>query len=510
MEPQSVVTVTLTSGTAKWCAEFSAPFTTKKNVVKAKAKTAPTTCPCETYATTWAAIQGAVFARSGCTNSGCHAAAQTGGGLDLTPANAYHNLVGVSSAYGVKRVEPFAAQESFLWQKLAAGRNEFDLGGKGSPMPNGLPPISEDELQAIRLWIQHGAPEDGVVPDTESLLGSCLPAAEPLPDQPLDPPAATEGVQFFAPPWDIPARKQGENGENEVCYSTYYNLAGQVPDQFVFDCPPGVLDGPSNPSKKCFSYDQQLLRQSANSHHSIIHIYNGDYPANDPGWKYECSGGTVPDGTVCDPTLPGVTAPAGADCGGGYCRGKVIKTVACTFGYGPADFLGGVGGNGSNVAPSFSGSQQPQFERVNPEGAFSILPIEGTIVWNSHAFNVYDQPTINQQWLNLWFTDDRKFPIRGIFDDDDIFIQRVKPFTGGRVLPHGAVRQGNAHRRPELAHPQARATLPGVGTWHRTALQQHEQQPRPMRPRGVGAHHGDDGVQRSGAAHLQDAAGARQ
>ena len=42
------------------------------------------------------------------------------------------------------------------------------------------------------------------------------------------------------------------------------------------------------------------------------------------------------------------------------------------------------------VAPSFSGSQQPQFERDNPEGVFSILPIEGTIVWNSHAFNVYD------------------------------------------------------------------------------------------------------------------------
>jgi hypothetical protein len=189
-----------------------------------------------------------------------------------------------------------------------------------------------------------------------------------------------------------------------------------------------VFDGPTNPTKKCFTYNHQLLRQSANSHHSIIHIYNGVYPANDPAWGYQCSGGTVPDGTACDPTVPGVAAPAGADCGGGACRGKVVKTVACTFGYGPKDYEGGVAGNGSAVAPSFSGSQQPRFERINPEGAFSILPVEGTIVWNSHAFNVYDEPIMNQQWLNLWFTNDLRYPIQGIFDSADIFVQRVLPF----------------------------------------------------------------------------------
>jgi hypothetical protein len=80
------------------------------------------------------------------------------------------------------------------------------------------------------------------------------------------------------------------------------------------------------------------------------------------------------------------------------------------------------------VAPSFSGSQQPRFERVNPDGAFSILPVEGTIVWNSHAFNIYDEAIFNQQWLNLWFTSDLRYPVRGIFDSADIFVQRVKPF----------------------------------------------------------------------------------
>jgi hypothetical protein len=427
-KPQSVVTVTLIVGGTRWCAQFTAPKT-KKTKVTAQVQTAPDTCPCDTYASTWEAIQNQVIARNGCTNTGCHASAQTGGGLDLRPENAYANLVGVPSTYGVTRVEPFAPQDSFLWQKLAASSGAFDLQGKGSPMPQGLPAISDDELNAIRQWILKGAPQDGVVPDTEQLLGACLPKPEPPPDEPLAVPAAAEGVQFHAPPWQIPPRNaEGQNGENEVCYSTYYNLTGQISDEFLINCPDGIFDGPTNPTKKCFTYNHQLLRQSANSHHSIIHVYNGVYPANDPGWGYQCSGGTVPDGTSCDPTLPGVAAPAGADCGGGACRGKVVKSVACTFGYGPPDFEGGVAGNGSAVAPSFSGSQQPRFERINPAGAFSILPVEGTIVWNSHAFNVYDEPIVNQQWLNIWYTNDLRYPMRGIFDAADIFVQHVEPF----------------------------------------------------------------------------------
>lgn len=432
-KPQSIVNVTFISGAVRWCAQFAAPRT-KKNKVTAKFSTPAPSCPCDTFASTWEAIQNTVFDRNGCAQSGCHDAARSGG-LDLRPENAYASLVGVQSLYGVTRVEPFAPQESFLWQKLSAaqdGPDHFDLQGKGSPMPQGLPPISKDELDAIRLWILKGAAQDGVVPDTQQLLDACLPKAEPLPDEPLTPPASTEGIQFHAPPWEIPPRNaEGQNGENEVCYSTYYNLTDKVPAESLVDCPAGVFDGPANPTKKCFAYNHQLLRQSANSHHSIIHIYNGVYPANDPGWGYQCSGGTVPDGTACDPTLPGVAAPAGADCGGGVCRGKVVKTVACTFGYGPKDFEGGVAGNGSAVAPAFSGSQQPRFERINPEGAFSILPVEGTIVWNSHAFNVYDEAAFNQQWLNLWFTkgpSDLRYPIRGIFDSTDIFVQRVPPF----------------------------------------------------------------------------------
>ena len=228
-------------------------------------------------------------------------------------------------------------------------------------MPSGgLPPISEDELTAIRLWIQQGAPDSGVIPGTETLLNSCLPKAEPPVDEPLAAPAPTDGTQFYAPPWTIaPRNAAGQNGENEVCYSTYYNLAGQIPAEDLVPCPPGVFDGPTNPTKQCFSYNHQLLRQSPNSHHSIIHIYNGTYGSNDPSWGYTCQGGTVPDGTACDPTHPGTPAPAGDGCGGGLCRSRVVSSTACLFGFGPPDYEGGVLGNGSAAAPSFSGSQQP-------------------------------------------------------------------------------------------------------------------------------------------------------
>jgi len=427
-KPQSVITVTMISDTTRWCAQFSNPKTTKTKV-HGVAASALTSCPCDTYASTWEAIQGALIARNGCQNGACHDSVTKQGGLDLTPANAYASLVNAPSAYpGLMRVLPFDPNDSLLWQKLAASTEGYDLKGKGSPMPSGLPAISEDELTAVRLWIQNGAPATGVVPSTEGLLDSCLPKPEPPVDEPLAAPAAGQGIQFYAPPWTIqPRNAQGVNGENEVCYSTYYNLSGQVPTE---PCHDPLLAGPTNPTGQCFAWNHQLLRQSPNSHHSIIHIYTGAYPANDPSWRYQCAGGTVPDGTVCDPTAPGVAAPAGGDCGGGYCRGLPISGPACfsLIGFGPPDYQGGATGNGGQTAPAFSGSQQPRFERIDPAGVYSELPVEGTIVWNSHAFNVFDVPIENQQWLNLYFTDSLIYPLQGVFDATDIFVQNVPPF----------------------------------------------------------------------------------
>ena len=48
-------------------------------------------------------------------------------------------------------------------------------------------------------------------------------------------PAFGSGVQLYAPPWPLPAQS-----EDEVCYSTYYDLTltpGLVPGPSMVICP---------------------------------------------------------------------------------------------------------------------------------------------------------------------------------------------------------------------------------------------------------------------------------
>jgi hypothetical protein len=120
-------------------------------------------------------------------------------------------------------------------------------------------------------------------------------------------------------------------------------------------------------------------------------------------------------------------------CGGeGECQGEILSRLAC-IGYGPPDY--GVGlnpgsGASSDNAPSVGGSQQPFVSNVFPPGDFGVFPAEGVIVWNSHAFNLFDTPETNEQWWNIYFAPgtDRDFLVQGIFDATDIFVQEVPPF----------------------------------------------------------------------------------
>ena len=124
-------------------------------------------------------------------------------------------------------------------------------------MPNGLPPLSADELEAVRLWIYAGAPQTGTVGGTESLLNACLPPPEPLIIKPLDPPRRT-GVQFVMPPWHLEA-----HSEHELCFATYYDITEQVPEEF------------QDPSGTMFRFAGQELRQDPQSHHLILNRYIG-------------------------------------------------------------------------------------------------------------------------------------------------------------------------------------------------------------------------------------------
>jgi hypothetical protein len=468
---QTEITVTFTIGQARWCAVFGGKFVKNgKGHVLAERTDAPQSCPCARGNSTLAAIQEVIFERHGCTTNLCHGSSVQGG-LDLRPDAAYHALVDVPSTKrpDLKRIEPGEQALSFLWLKLAAKTlpDQYQLGSEdGAPMPQNLAPISSEELEALRLWIRAGAPETGVVLGTENLLDACLPPPDPIKIRAPEPPAPDEGVQFHAPQWTIKA-----HGEGEVCFATAYDVSASVPPDALVPCPSYI----GGVGRQCFYYNHDELTQDPNSHHSIIHIYQGKYDntQHDVFW---CDGGTH-NKQICDPSAPGMPAPNGDDCGGGSCvpydirtadsgfgpftcrggsmdgqacdplnfgvaapagnvcpdgscGGKITSTIAC-IGYGPPDYGTDVTGTGTASAPAFGGSQQPFTRQVFPGGVYTVLPVKGIIVWNSHAFNLTDAPTTNEQWFNLYYSrsaTDHQYPLRGVFDSRDIFIMDVPPF----------------------------------------------------------------------------------
>lgn len=388
--------------------------------------------PCELEAgvdSTFEAIQRAVFASPayGCANAICHGGAQQGN-LSLLDALAYDQLVGVPSFGSTDaRVEPGEPSQSFLYQLLAAATLGTPIPGGGTPMPTGGgPPLTAEHLEGIERWIRGGAPRDEVVEGTAELLGSCLPPADPL-TIPVPPPAvAGVGVQFRQTPWPLPA-----SSEDEICMSTYYDLTATnlVPDFARVPCPP-VFQNVNNPAGECFLYHRQVLRQDPQSHHSIIHIYTGQYDAAHAGFGPYTRKLQDPDdprqGTPCDPKDVDPATGYAADCSGG-----ISSAIAC-IGYGPPDFSqgGGFGGGGGGTAPSFSGSQEPFYDLEFAPGTFAVLPMSGVITWNSHAFNLTSQDSTMSQYLDLEFAGlgDQLFPVRGIFDSESIFVQNVPPF----------------------------------------------------------------------------------
>jgi hypothetical protein len=419
------LSATLRIGEHQWCIQFQEPKL-KEDKVTAKTKVAPTV-----YDSTWAGVQ-AIFERNGCTSPVCHGASPGQGDLNLVSDTAYDQLVNRYSERGGKYlVQPGSRQDSFLWEKLAAATEGYDLDGRGSPMPNGSAALTPAELEAVRLWIQFGAPATGVVNGTEEVLGGCLPPAEPQEIEPPAPPAPNEGLQLHAPPWTIaPANSSGLNGEGEVCYATYFDVRDQVPDEFETPCP----DFWGGDTKTCYYFNKTTLAQDPNSHHSIIHMYRGEYdlsweptgaPGDTTGFKFVCHGGPS-DGETCDPRVADV-------CGaGGSCYGEAVTSLAC-IGYGPPDYSRGFSPNGAagtDNAPSVGGSQQPYSQNVFPPGVHATYPTEGVIVWNSHAFNLFETPVTNEQWWHVYFAppEDRQTFVRQIFDATNIFDEFVRPF----------------------------------------------------------------------------------
>ena len=409
-------------------------------------------CVGETFSSTMEAIQATIFDNPvyQCSNALCHGNVDDPAGeLDLRAGQSHANLVDVLSAGSgaqLDRVEPGNRAASFLYEKLEAGTFGFAPNG-GAAMPIGDVPLSEDHLEAIRLWIQGGAPGDGVVAGTADLLSGCLPDATPLVLPPPDPPAPGTGAQLQSTPWPLP-----KQFENEICFATYYDLngTGLIPSDAIVPCPTVCSDdrltpcssdadcvagecedGPAiNSSGLCFRYHSQTVFQDPQSHHSFIRAYLGQFGVDDEGWgawTYKTADPKDPiNGTACDPT--DVDPTLGYNPG---CSSEVQEAVAC-LGAGPDDLSTGSssGLSGSATAPAFAGSGVPVFEQRFADGVFAVLPMQGMIVWNSHAFNLTEFDSTMSSYVNIEAAtpEHQTYPLKPINDSVALFVQNVPPF----------------------------------------------------------------------------------
>ncbi|MBU6282692.1 hypothetical protein KGQ64_10660 [bacterium] len=393
----------------------------------------PTPDPCAntTFASTWEAIQTQVFERHSCTTDACHGSGRAGN-LDLRADVAHANLFDVPSAErpSIQRIRPGEPKASYLYTKLAAS-TLADSGGApgaepivGSPMPSGLPAITKDELEALRIWIEAGAPPTGSIGDSirgdadyvGKLLGACLPPSELVSIRPLDPPAAGEGVQFRMPTFVLPA-----STEREVCFAQYYDFSDQVPEEL------------QDRARGVFYANGSHLRQDPGSHHLVLqHSGLGADRVHDPSFgAWTCKGGNK-DGQACEPTERGA-------CGaGGECGSEVKDVVAC-IGFGPSD------GTVNPTGDSIGGAQTAQqIQPPSPDGFYTEVPIRGILYWNSHAFNLTTKDHELAVRLNMSFARDRTWPIRSVTDVHAIYDQHGQPpFTTKRycadhTFPEGA------------------------------------------------------------------------
>jgi hypothetical protein len=297
----------------------------------------------------------------------------------------------------------------------------------------------------VRRWIESGAPREGVVPGTGELLQACLPPPEPIEIEPLPEPAPNEGVQIKMPRWELAA-----HSERETCFASFYDVTDRVPEEF------------RTPNGDGFFYKRAVVRQDPLSHHLIVERYAGadlpDDPADWPprrcdggekrgarcGDDADCTGagcvsvwpeffcrGGARDGEVCNPLRPeecGENAP---------CVTDVSTSVGCV-GFGPPD-----AGLGLNSA-GFIGAQETATVVEFADGVFDELPLRAMVFWNSHAFNLTDEPGKLEAWLNFSFAaaDERRFAARTIFDTSAIFAPQTPPFRAEEICNHHVLPEG--------------------------------------------------------------------
>lgn len=390
---------------------------------------------------TFAQVQEQIFEARGCTLSSCHGDSPQSG-LDLRKDIAYRNLVNVDSVAGdFKRVFPAEQDLSLLYLKVAAkvgGESLAAQGISGGSMPVGENALSEEDLGLLRAWIRGGAPEEGIVEGSQQ-FATCALEGDIAPNkiQPLPPPAADEGIQFYAGGWTVPAE-----GEGEVCYVSYYDYSDKVPDQFKVPC----ADAQGGSDLDCFAYNDILLAQDPQSHHSIVQFYvppaekQNQWDPMDEGWKnWTCLGGDQA-GVPC--------TPGSAECGSrSQCTTTPETAVGClTYPNAPPELGGLAGLDAGDLTSALGGqitnrqnlatAQEATFRERYPSGVYSLMPVKGFIAWNNHSFNPSKTETSVEQWMNVEFAapEEQSYPRVEIFDASEIFgMGRIDAFTSKEV-----------------------------------------------------------------------------
>lgn len=201
-------------------------------------------------AATFQELQTKVFTPN-CASASCHTAGRKAGDLVLEEGLSYDNLVGAKPANpsalasDFLRIAPGRPERSFLLAKLTGPGP-----GQGDLMPRGSTGLRGAEIDAVRAWIQAGAPREGVVPDAPRLeAGPADPARH------FSPPAPPErGVQLRLGPFGIPPGRERE----------------------VFSAVPLNLD-------RDMLVNRIEISQPEGSHHFILYLWSGQTPAPEPG-----------------------------------------------------------------------------------------------------------------------------------------------------------------------------------------------------------------------------------
>jgi hypothetical protein len=409
---------------------------------------------CRTFSSSFEAIQSLIFERHGCTAAACHGVGKVGG-LDLRAEVAWENLVDVASSNSAtKRVQPGAAADSFLYQKLRAATEPGSVQVAGSPMPIGAGALSANELEAVKLWIARGAPKTGIVNeptkslDVGSLLDACLPPATPVKIKPLEPPAADEGIQLRLPSYLL---KGG--AETEHCIPFAYDFTSQVPAQYKDEARNVVYTNGSR------------IRQDPQSHHLVVWNPKQDLSSvgeNAEGWA--CAGGSN-DGKACNPRK------GGADCGEAACAGKAVPGTFCNgdssaaiTGSGEltlesiAALLGLFVSTGGGLPGQIASTQTPQQYTPPLPGVYTEVPLRGIFWFNSHAFNLTSADTVLEARVNFLYAKEREREMRLVTNSSQVYIaQGTAPFTrktfcSKHVVPQHyqiATLASHTHRRGE-------------------------------------------------------------